>query len=80
MNSDTFLFQNEAFVYYSGYTEEHLQPGNKLLVEKLTEDGFPEQHVCKKYATKKFLKASIYAVEWAQLHLDETVGEEMNVE
>ncbi|KAI0710022.1 cyclin-like protein [Earliella scabrosa] len=71
---------NEAFVYYSGYTEEHLLPGHKLLIEKLTEDGFSEQHVCRKYATKKFLKASLYAVEWAQMHLHETVGEEMNVE
>ncbi|RPD61100.1 hypothetical protein L226DRAFT_462685 [Lentinus tigrinus ALCF2SS1-7] len=71
---------NEAFVYYSGFTEEHLQHGHKLLVEKLAEEGFHEQHVCKKYATKKFLKASLYAVEWAQLHLHETLGEEMNVE
>ncbi|KAI1797375.1 cyclin-like protein [Ganoderma leucocontextum] len=71
---------NEAFVYYSGSTEEHILPGHKLLIEKLTEDGFCEQHVCKKYATKKFLKASLYAVEWAQLHLHETLGEEMNVE
>ncbi|PIL29790.1 hypothetical protein GSI_07996 [Ganoderma sinense ZZ0214-1] len=71
---------NESFVYYSGFTEEHLLPGHKLLIEKLTEDGFCEQHVCKKYATKKFLKASLYAVEWAQLHLHETLGEEMNVE
>ncbi|RDX57574.1 hypothetical protein OH76DRAFT_1334656 [Lentinus brumalis] len=70
---------NEAFVYYSGFTEEHLQPGHKLLIEKLTEEGFNEQHVCKKYATKKFLKASLYAIEWAQLHLHETL-EEMNVE
>ncbi|KAI0368728.1 hypothetical protein BV20DRAFT_435749 [Pilatotrama ljubarskyi] len=71
---------NEAFVYYSGFTEEHLLPGHKLLVEKLTEEDFSQQHVCKKYATKKFLKASLYAIDWAQLHLHETVGEEMTVE
>ncbi|KAI0671587.1 cyclin-like protein [Trametes maxima] len=71
---------NEAFVYYSGFTEEHLLPGHKLLVEKLAEDEFAQQHVCKKYATKKFLKASLYAVDWAHLHLHETMGEEMTVE
>ena len=74
MNSDTFLFQNEAFVYYSGFTEEHLLPGHKLLIEKLTEDGFCEQHVCKKYATKKFLKASLYAVEWAHAHIQAEIA------
>ena len=67
-------------MYYSGFTEEHILPGHKLLVEKLSEHGFSERQVCKKYATKKFLKASAYAVEWAQLHLHETLGEEMNVE
>ena len=54
--------------------------GHRFLVEKLSEHGFTEQHVCKKYATKKFLKASLYAVEWAQIHLQEVVSEEMAVE
>ncbi|KAI0330204.1 A/B/D/E cyclin [Cubamyces sp. BRFM 1775] len=68
---------NEAFVFYSGFPEEHLIPGHKLIVQKLAEEGFAQQHVCKKYATKKFLKASLYAVDWAHLHLHEAVGEEM---
>jgi len=59
-------FQNEAFVFFSGYTEEQLIPGHNLLVEKLTEENFHRQHVCKKYANKKFLKASVFAIEWAK--------------
>ena len=57
--------QNAAFVYHSGFTEEHLLPGHAMLVQKLVEDGFSKQYVCKKYANKKFLKASVFAVEWA---------------
>lgn len=56
----------EAFVYHSGYTEEQLLPGFQMLVEKLAEDKFGKQYVCKKYANKKFLKASVFAVEWAE--------------
>jgi len=38
------------------------------MVEKLTEEGFHRQYVCKKYANKKFLKASVFAIEWAKSH------------
>lgn len=62
---------SEPFVFYSGYTEEHLLPGHRLLISKLVEDGFDQQHVVKKYADKKFLKASTYAIHWATLHADE---------
>lgn len=37
-------------------------------MEKLTEENFHRQHVCKKYANKKFLKASVFAIEWAKSH------------
>ena len=62
-------FQNEAFVYYSGYTEEQLLPGFDLLISKLAEENFAKQYVCKKYANKKFLKASVFAIEWSLVHL-----------
>jgi hypothetical protein len=62
--------QDEAFIFYSGFTEEYLIPGHKLLIEKLTEDNFQKQYVCKKYANKKFLKASIFAIEWARAHVE----------
>jgi G2/mitotic-specific cyclin 2 len=38
------------------------------VLEKLIDPAFEEQFVCKKYANKKFLKASLYAREWAQQH------------
>ncbi|KZT29886.1 A/B/D/E cyclin [Neolentinus lepideus HHB14362 ss-1] len=70
---------NEGFVFYSDYTEEHLLPGFRLLIDKLNEEGFDQQHVFKKYSDKKFLKASIYARQWAQVHADE-VAEGMELE
>ncbi|KAF5371817.1 hypothetical protein D9615_009555 [Tricholomella constricta] len=60
------LSQDEAFVFYSDYTEEQLLPGHNMLVEKLTEPNFSRQYVCKKYAHKKFLKASVFAIDWAR--------------
>ncbi|CAL1716553.1 unnamed protein product [Somion occarium] len=62
---------NEAFVYHAGYTEEHLLPGHAMLVQKLTEETFTKQYVFKKYAHKKFLKASLFAVEWALTNFEE---------
>ncbi|KAJ7052610.1 cyclin [Mycena amicta] len=59
----------EAFVFYSGYTEEQLLPGHQMLVEKLAERNFSRQYVCKKYSHKKFLKASAFAVDWAKVQV-----------
>lgn len=70
------LFQSNAFVFFSGYTEEQLLPGHHLLIEKLGEENFGRQYVCKKYANKKFLKASLFAIEWARTNLEPAVGGE----
>lgn len=59
---------DDAFVYYARFTEAQLLPGANLLLEKLSEPGFEDQFVYKKYASKKFLKASIYARHWALRH------------
>jgi len=59
---------DDAFVYYARFTEAQLLPGANLLLEKLIEPGFEDQFVYKKYASKKFLKASIYARHWALRH------------
>ncbi|WFD31497.1 B-type cyclin [Malassezia sp. CBS 17886] len=56
---------DDAFVFYSRFSEEQLVPGANLVLEKLVEPGFEEQFVYKKYAGKKFLKASMYARSWA---------------
>ncbi|TFY76610.1 hypothetical protein EWM64_g7402 [Hericium alpestre] len=57
---------DEAFVNYSGFTQEQLIPGYQMMMEKLSEPGFEKLYVCKKYAHKKFLKASLFALEWAR--------------
>ncbi|KAF7796623.1 hypothetical protein EIP86_007805 [Pleurotus ostreatoroseus] len=62
---------DEAFVYYSGYTEEHLKPGHALLVRKMCDPDFDQLCVYKKYAHKKFLKVAQFAIMWAQTHYDE---------
>ncbi|KAF8227262.1 hypothetical protein L208DRAFT_1297353 [Tricholoma matsutake] len=72
---------NSAFVFYSGYTEEQLITGHEQLVEKLTESKFSRQYVYKKYANKKFLKASVFAIEWARAHVEKsTAGDGMVLE
>jgi G2/mitotic-specific cyclin 2 len=49
-------------------------------VSKLAEKDFSKQYVCKKYANKKFLKASVFAIEWSHVHLNQTSPEEMTME
>jgi hypothetical protein len=56
---------DDAFVYYSDFTEEQLVPGANLLLERLLDPGFEEQFVYRKYANKKFLRASVFARDWA---------------
>ncbi|KAG7089764.1 hypothetical protein E1B28_011418 [Marasmius oreades] len=57
---------NDAFVFHSGFTEEQLLPGHHLIGEKLAEKGFTKLYLYRKYANKKFLKASTFAVKWAR--------------
>lgn len=56
---------DEGFVYYSGFCEEQLIPGANLLLEKLAEPAFADVFVCKKYEHRRFLRASMYARDWA---------------
>ncbi|KAI9782065.1 MAG: G2/mitotic-specific cyclin [Peltula sp. TS41687] len=51
--------------FYSGYTEEEIEPISKLMIDYLAR---PVQHeaLFKKYASKKFLKASILTRQWAK--------------
>ncbi|WWC63182.1 uncharacterized protein I303_105782 [Kwoniella dejecticola CBS 10117] len=57
---------NEGFVFYSGFTESQLVAGATLLCERLVEPDFESVYVYKKYANKKFLRASTFARDWAQ--------------
>lgn len=44
--------QNEAFIYYSDYTEAQLIVPTGFLLELLAEKDFEERFVYKKYASK----------------------------
>ncbi|WVR07423.1 hypothetical protein IAU60_004464 [Kwoniella sp. DSM 27419] len=57
---------DQAFVFYSGFTESQLIAGASLLCERLVEPDFESVYVYKKYANKKFLRASTFARDWAQ--------------
>ncbi|KAF8311987.1 hypothetical protein DL93DRAFT_2060475 [Clavulina sp. PMI_390] len=59
---------NEAFIFYSDFTEEQLLPGFEYMVETLGAQNFSATHTFKKYASKRFLKASIFARQWAKKH------------
>ncbi|GAB7363888.1 hypothetical protein MBLNU230_g4451t1 [Neophaeotheca triangularis] len=54
-----------TLAYYAGYTEQDIQPVFKLMVDYL---AAPVAHDAffRKYASKKFLKASIVLREWAK--------------
>ncbi|KAJ9125286.1 hypothetical protein QFC22_000242 [Naganishia vaughanmartiniae] len=62
---------NDAFVFYSNYTETQLLPGARLLVEQMAASEFDKQYVYKKYTNKKFLRASTFARDWARTHVAE---------
>jgi len=65
---------NDAFVFYSGYTEEQLEPGYHRLLNKISDPGFDKLYLYKKYAHKKFLKAAVYALERAREHVGHGEG------
>lgn len=46
------------------------------MIDKLTEPNFETLYICKKYGSKKFFKASGYAMEWARSQIP-TEGEGM---
>lgn len=56
---------NDAFVFYSEFTESQLRTAADMICERLVEDGFERVFVYVKYSSKKFLRASAYACDWA---------------
>ncbi|ROT37022.1 hypothetical protein SODALDRAFT_361880 [Sodiomyces alkalinus F11] len=54
-----------TIAYYAGYTEEEVEPVVRLMVDYLARPVVHEAFF-KKYASKKFLKASILARHWAK--------------
>lgn len=60
--------QNDAFVFYSNYTGAQLEPGYDFILETIAAPSFGQTHTYRKYSHKKFLKASMFAREWAKTH------------
>jgi len=56
---------DETLAYYAGYTEDEVEPVVHLMVDYLARPVCHEAFF-KKYASKKFLKASILARGWAK--------------
>ena len=56
---------DETLSYYAGYTEEEIEPVFLLMVDYLARPIVHEAFF-KKYASKKFLKASILTRQWAK--------------
>ncbi|KJZ79126.1 hypothetical protein HIM_01277 [Hirsutella minnesotensis 3608] len=56
---------DEILAHYAGYTEEEVEPVVELMVDYLARPVVHEAFF-KKYASKKFLKASILARQWAK--------------
>ncbi|KAK7432571.1 G2/mitotic-specific cyclin [Neonectria magnoliae] len=54
-----------TLTYYAGFTEEEVEPVVKLMVDYLARPVVHEAFF-KKYASKKFLKASFLARQWAK--------------
>ncbi|KAL9055210.1 MAG: hypothetical protein Q9162_003703 [Coniocarpon cinnabarinum] len=64
---------DDILVHYSGYTEEEIMPAVEIMIDYLraavTHNAF-----YRKYAHKKFLRASIHARQWAKTHAHEILG------
>ncbi|KAK3330315.1 cyclin-like protein [Apodospora peruviana] len=56
---------DETIAYYAGYTEEEIEPVFQLMVDYLARPVVHEAFF-KKYASKKFMKASIITRNWAR--------------
>ncbi|KAB5580804.1 cyclin-like protein [Coniochaeta sp. 2T2.1] len=56
---------DETLAYYAGYTEEEIEPVFLLMIDYLARPVVHEAFF-KKYASKKFLKASIVTRAWAK--------------
>ncbi|KAK6067592.1 cyclin B [Seiridium cupressi] len=56
---------DETLAYYAGYTEEEIEPVFLLMVDYLARPVIHEAFY-KKYASKKFLKASLLTRQWAK--------------
>ncbi|KAH7096135.1 A/B/D/E cyclin [Auriculariales sp. MPI-PUGE-AT-0066] len=57
-------------VHYSTYTESEIMPVADFMVNYLLRPSIRHEHFMKKYAARKFLKASKFSREWATMHFE----------
>lgn len=65
MDSLLTVLQDLTLSFYAGYTEQEIEPVLHLMVDYLARPVAHEAFF-KKYASKKFLKASILTRQWAK--------------
>lgn len=62
--------QSEPFIYYSKYTETQLVTPTSFILSAIAAEDFADKFIYQKYSSKKFLKASIFARQWAKQRLE----------
>jgi hypothetical protein len=45
-------------------------PGHNYLVERLADKEYSQNNMCRKYASKRYMKAALFALDWCRNALD----------
>ncbi|KXS14303.1 hypothetical protein M427DRAFT_99746 [Gonapodya prolifera JEL478] len=61
-------------VHYSGYTEDKLQTATSLMLQYLRQTPPRHEALFRKYASKKFMKASLFVKDWVERQSANTVS------
>ncbi|KAG4305314.1 hypothetical protein PORY_001484 [Pneumocystis oryctolagi] len=61
---------NANLIHYSGYKESDLIPCSKMMLDYLSRSAVKHEAFFKKYASKKFMKASLFVRDWVKKHYD----------
>nr|AAC72972.1 cell division cycle protein Cdc13 [Pneumocystis carinii] len=61
---------NANLIHYSGYKESDLVPCSKMMLDYLSRSVIKHEAFFKKYASKKFMKASLFVRDWVKKHYD----------
>ncbi|KAG4300945.1 hypothetical protein PCK1_002644 [Pneumocystis canis] len=61
---------NANLIHYSGYKESDLLPCSKIMLDYLSHSVIKHEAFFKKYASKKFMKVSLFVRDWVKKHYD----------
>ncbi|KAG5519474.1 hypothetical protein PMAC_002101 [Pneumocystis sp. 'macacae'] len=59
---------NANLIHYSGYKESDLIPCSKMMLDYLSRSVVKHEAFFKKYASKKFMKVSLFVRDWVKKH------------